>query len=79
MYPYDYKIEHIAGKDNVADSLSRLPLPETEDNSYVDTYMDRVLSVNMMDVQALTLEELKRATMEDTTLTQLTSIVETGQ
>ncbi|XP_051973262.1 uncharacterized protein K02A2.6-like [Xyrauchen texanus] len=79
LYPYDYKIEHIAGKDNVADSLSRLPLPETEDNSYVDTYMDRVLSVNMMDVPALTLEELKRATMNDTTLTQLISIVGTGQ
>ncbi len=79
LCPYDYKNEHIAGKANVADSLSRLPLPETEDNSYVDMYMDRVLAVNMMDVQALTLEELKSATMADTTLTQLLSIVETGQ
>ncbi len=35
LCPYDYKNEHIAGKANVADSLSRLPLPETEDNSYV--------------------------------------------
>ena len=45
----------------------------------MDTYMDRVLSVNMMDVPALTLEELKRATMNDTALTQMISIVETGQ
>ncbi len=41
--------------------------------------MDRVLAVNMMDVQALTLEEHKSATMADTTLTQQLSIVETGQ
>lgn len=50
-----------------------------EDNSYVDEYMDRVLAVNMMDVQALSLEELKSATVTDTTLTQLLSIVETGK
>lgn len=45
----------------------------------MDMYMDRVLSVNMMDIQALTLQELKSATMADTTLKQLISIVETGQ
>lgn len=38
---------------------------------------DRVLAVNMMDIQALNLEELKSATMTDTTLTLLISIVET--
>ncbi|KAG7453313.1 hypothetical protein JOB18_038277 [Solea senegalensis] len=30
LQPYDFKIEHIVGKSNVADSLSRLPFPETE-------------------------------------------------
>ena len=45
LQPYDYKIEHIVGKSNVADSLSRLPLQETEDNEYVELYVDRVLYV----------------------------------
>ncbi|KAL7824648.1 hypothetical protein SRHO_G00344920 [Serrasalmus rhombeus] len=79
LQPYDYKIEHIVGKSNVADSLSRLPLPETEYNEYVETYVDRVLSVTMHDVQAMSLEDIKQKMTEDDTLKQLKTIVETGK
>lgn len=76
---YDYKIEHIVGKSNVADSLSRLPLPETENNEYVETYVNRVLSVTMHEVQAMSLEDIKQKMTEDDTLKQLKTIVETGK
>ena len=78
LQPYDYKIEHIAGKSNVADSLSRLPLPDTEENGYVEPYVGKVLSVTMHDLQAMTLEDIKHSTAEDETLKQLMTIVETG-
>lgn len=55
LQPYDYKIEHIVGKSNVADSLSRLCLPETEYDEYVE-----VLSVTMHEVQAMSLEDIKQ-------------------
>ncbi|XP_051804922.1 uncharacterized protein K02A2.6-like [Acanthochromis polyacanthus] len=79
LQPYDYKIEHIVGKSNVADSLSRLPLPETEHSDYVEKYMDKVLSVTMQEVQAMSLDDIKQKTMEDDTLKELKSIVETGK
>ena len=37
LHPFEYTIEDIAGKCNVADSLSRLPLAVTEEHGYVDT------------------------------------------
>uniref|UniRef100_W5N945 Gypsy retrotransposon integrase-like protein 1 n=1 Tax=Lepisosteus oculatus TaxID=7918 RepID=W5N945_LEPOC len=61
------------------DSLSRLPLPDTEDTGYVDTFVDRMLSIGTYELHALTLEELKQATNEDDTLKLLMSIVEKGQ
>lgn len=75
LQPYDYKIEHTVGKSNLADSLSRLPLPETQYNEYVETYVDRVLSVTVY-VQAMNLEDIKQKTTEEDTLK---TIVETGK
>lgn len=79
LQPYDYRIEHIGGKSNIADSLSKLPLAQTKDNDYVETYVDRVLSVTMYEVQAMSLKDIKQRTAEDVFLTQLKAIVETGQ
>lgn len=45
----------------------------------METYVDRVLSVTMHDVQAITLEDIKQAMTEDETLKQLKTIVETGK
>uniref|UniRef100_A0A3B3IAC9 ribonuclease H n=1 Tax=Oryzias latipes TaxID=8090 RepID=A0A3B3IAC9_ORYLA len=75
LQPYDYKIEHIVGKSNVADLLSRLPLPETEYNEYVETYVDKVLSLTMHGVQAMSLQDIKQKTAEDETLKQLHEII----
>ncbi len=79
LQPYDYKIEHIGGRSNVADSLSHLPLPETEDNEHVETYVDRELSVTMQEVQPMKIEDIKQQMTEDETLKQLKMIVETVQ
>jgi hypothetical protein len=54
LHPFEYTIEHIAGKCNVADSLSRLLLAVTEEHKYVDTYMEKVLSIITHDVPAMT-------------------------
>lgn len=45
------------GKSKVADSLSQLPLLETEENVYVEPYGYRVLLVTMHDLQAETAPE----------------------
>ncbi|KAF7654889.1 hypothetical protein LDENG_00063750 [Lucifuga dentata] len=79
LHPYDYKIEHVTGKSNVADSLSRMPLPDSEYQEYVDTYVDRVLSINTQDIPAMSLEDIKEATKRDETLQQLIHSVETGE
>lgn len=79
LHPYEYNIEHVVGKCNIADSLSRLPLSVAEDSEYVDTYMERVLSIISSDVPAMTLDDIRKDTQEDDTLNQLISIIETGQ
>lgn len=79
LHPFEYKIEHVVGKCNIADSLSRLPLSAAQDSEYVDTYMERVLSIITNEVPAMTLDEIRKDTQEDDTLNQLISIIETGQ
>ena len=79
LHPFEYTIEHIAGKCNVADSLSRLPLAVTEDNEYVDDYMERVLSIITNEVPAITLDDIRKDTQEDDVLQQLVPIIQTGQ
>lgn len=64
-------------ESHTADSLSRLPLPETEENGYVEPYVDKVLSVTMHDIQAMTLEDIKYSMTEDQTLKELMTILET--
>lgn len=76
LQPFHYKIEHV-GKPKVADSLSRLPLLETEENVYVKPYVHRVLSVTMHDLQAMTVEDTKHSMTEDQTLKQLMTILDT--
>ena len=79
LHPFEYTIEHIAGKCNVADSLSRLLLAVTEEHKYVDTYMEKVLSIITHDVPAMRLDAIQKDTQEDDTLRQLFQIVQTGQ
>jgi hypothetical protein len=79
LHPFEYTIEDIAGKCNVADSLSRLLLAVTEEHKYVDTYMEKVLSIITHDVPAMRLDAIQKDTQEDDTLRQLFQIVQTGQ
>lgn len=63
----------------MADSLSRLPIPDTEENGYIEPYVEKVLSVSMHGLQAMTLEDIKHSTTEDEILQQLIAIVEAGK
>lgn len=76
LQPFHYKIEHV-GKSKAADSLSQLPLLETEENVYVEPYMYRVLSVTMHDLQAMTVKDIKHSMTEDQTLKQQMTILDT--
>uniref|UniRef100_A0A3P9KEY2 Gypsy retrotransposon integrase-like protein 1 n=1 Tax=Oryzias latipes TaxID=8090 RepID=A0A3P9KEY2_ORYLA len=62
----------------LSENRTLLPLPETEYNEYVETYVDKVLSLTMHGVQAMSLQDIKQKTAEDETLKQLHEIIETG-
>ena len=65
LHQYTFRIQHIAGNANTADSLSRLP---SEQNDFSDTglvckdYIRFVFTSNMWDPQAVTLSDMRSKT-----------------
>lgn len=60
LHPPEYTIEHIAGKWNVEYSPSGLPLAVTEDNEFIDTYMERVFSIIKSKIPAMTIDGIRK-------------------
>ena len=68
LHQYKYKIKHIEGKMNIADSFSRLPLnqlDETSSANFADEYVKVVVQNDMPDNCALSLSEVKQETPKD--------------
>jgi hypothetical protein len=62
---HQYKIKHIDGKMNIADTFSRLPLNElneTSSGNVADEYVKFVVENDMPDNCALSLSEVKEET-----------------
>lgn len=79
LQPYDYHVVHIAGKQNIADSLSRLlsersqnEIHEHESEEYV-----RFIAVNATPV-ALTTREVEEASAIDPELPEVRKAIENG-
>ena len=79
LQAYDYTIEHIPGKENIADSLSRMPVQTIHDerhDSFVDDYILNIIDIcfnsdDILSENAITLDELKLETTNDETLCKL--------
>ena len=82
LHQYNFHIQHVSGKDNTADSLSRLPSKcenYTDSGTVCENYVRFVYDTNMLDLQAVTLAEMSRETRRDDTLSKLIEHIQDGK
>ena len=82
LHQCDFRIAHISGNANTADSLSRLPSKRDDrsDSGFVcEDYVRFVYTSNMSDLQAVTLSEMKIETSKDATLSKLLAEIQSGK
>ena len=75
LHQYNFRIQRVSGKDNTADSLSRLPSKcdnYTDSGTVCENYVRFVYDTNMLDLQAVTFAEMSHETGRDDTLSKLT-------
>ncbi|UYV64864.1 hypothetical protein LAZ67_3002201, partial [Cordylochernes scorpioides] len=75
---YDFEIEFIQGKQNIADIFSRQPLSKTSDEKWLEDYVHKVLSITSEELQALSLKEIKVCTEQDPLFQKLKEMVQKG-
>ncbi|UYV68351.1 K02A2.6-like [Cordylochernes scorpioides] len=75
---YDFEIEFIQGKQNIADIFSRQPLSNTSDEKWLEDYVHKVLSITSEELQALSLKEIKVCTEQDPLFQKLKDMVQKG-
>ncbi|UYV69790.1 hypothetical protein LAZ67_7000738, partial [Cordylochernes scorpioides] len=78
LQPYDFEIEFIQGKQNIADIFSRQPLSNTSDEEWLEDYVHKVLSITSEELQALSLKEIKVCTEQDPLFQKLKDMVQKG-
>ncbi|UYV84627.1 K02A2.6-like, partial [Cordylochernes scorpioides] len=78
LQPYDFEIEFIQGKQNIADIFSRQPLSNTSDEKWLEDYVHKVLSITSEELQALSLKEIKVCTEQDPLFQKLKDMVQKG-
>jgi len=75
---YNFTIVHIKGEHNtIADSLSRLPLPSSEDGDFDDFSVEQV-SINQIEILPILPEQLRFETMHDTELLRVLDFTRRG-
>ncbi|UYV71739.1 hypothetical protein LAZ67_9000200, partial [Cordylochernes scorpioides] len=65
LQPYDFEINFIQEKQNIADIFSRQPLSNTSDETWLEDYVHKVLSITSEELQALSLKEIKDFDIEN--------------
>ncbi|UYV78642.1 K02A2.6-like, partial [Cordylochernes scorpioides] len=78
LQPYDFEIEFIQGKQNIADIFSRQPLSNTSDEKWLEDYVHKVFSITSEELQALSLKEIKVCTEQDPLFQKLKDMVQKG-
>lgn len=76
LQPYDFELKHIAGKTNIADVLSRLC---TQVDEAFDDDSEYYLCAVSGDLSAITLEEIRKETEADATLSAVIKALESGE
>ena len=82
LHQYSFRIQHIAGNANTADSLSRLPSKQNDcsDTGFVcENYVRFVYMSTMSDLQAVTLSDMRCETSKDVTLSKLLAQIQNGK
>lgn len=82
LHQYTFRIQHIAGNANTADSFSRLPSKQDDfsDSGFVcEAYIGFVFTSNVSDLQAVTLADIRSETSKDITLSQVLVQVQSGK
>ena len=82
LHQYSFRIKHIAGNTNTADSLWRLPSKQNDcsDAGFVfENYVRFVYMSNMSDLQAVTRSHMRSETGEDVTLSKLLAEIQNGK
>ncbi|XP_064461755.1 uncharacterized protein K02A2.6-like [Ornithodoros turicata] len=79
LLPYSYKIQFIKGQENIADMLSRLPLPGMQGSTYAEEYVSRICSTQSEELKAVTLQELQKASCDDKEIKIIQRVVITGK
>ena len=82
LHQYNFCIQHIAGNANTADSLSRLPSRQDDllDTGFICENYVRFVSISNMflDLQAVTLSDMRTKTSRDVTLSKLLVQIQSG-
>lgn len=75
---FSYVVKHIAGKENPADALSRLPVDPPEDQDAVETREYAFSIASEAVPAALTAREVERASEKDPTLQLVGEAITSG-
>ena len=80
LQPYKFIVKHIAGKDNIADVLSRLPTRATPDEKTSSTRCDEYVRwvASTAAPVAVTIRDIERASVQDSELSQVHSAIQSG-
>jgi hypothetical protein len=81
LQQYKYEIKHIAGRNNIADLISRLPARDSETSclsEFCYEYVRFVMDTNDADLGVLSLSDIRRETKKDSVLSKLCECVKSG-
>ena len=81
LQQYKYEIKHVAGRNNIADSISRLPAGDSETSclsEFCDEYVCFVMDTNDADLGVISLSDIRRETKKDSVLSKLCECVKSG-
>lgn len=77
LSPYNYVVEYVEGKFNIADPSSRLYTGQDDEFDDVESPWE-IAKIESNNIGFLTEEDVRRATLEDSTLSQVIAALESG-
>ncbi|CAB4018642.1 Transposon Tf2-9 poly, partial [Paramuricea clavata] len=81
IQPCKYEIRHVARRNNIADSISRLPAGDRETSclsEFCDEYVRFVMETNNADLGVISLSDIRRETKKDSALSKICECVKSG-